>query len=498
MGAESSSAAVAPALDPSRTLSRARLCSGDVGGFDECEKEHLLRGGPVPDNPLLDESLERRWRDAGKVALKQHRGRGICGFCHDVLFNDFNTFVADVKLSNGRFYYEVHVVRLQGAVQFGVCSDGFEAAADHSGKGVGHDSFSFAVDGVRQLKWPGDAYGSKWADGQVIGFAIDIRKEGCGRMSVSVDGSFAAPDGLAFDAIPAAWLSPAFSASFGRFRINFGDSPFKHYPPDGFYLSVHQALCNSNAAAPLSAIFQTPFTLNYTDQLTGRRVPISLLANGNLLLPAELRMSIIRPLQLIRADAWFLEQRSPPGCKRRRQQPPFPLDFTSSEYYLLLPARFMFSIVAATCQRLATASANAQAIHRTRRWFECVIGKVTRGRVRKVQVRLLRRACSQISRALCAFTRSAAIAGYFSGILFRITAAASTLPQTHSCCLQAAAAARVAENRHPNLMYKYKLGNHEPSHSICYSAHHGDGVSVLCHLIADADCINKPLDSSYS
>ena len=43
----------------------------------------------------------------------------------------------------------------------------------------------------------------------------------------------------------------------------------------------------------------------------------------------------------------------------------------------------------------------------------------------------------------------------------------------HSC-VQAAAAARVAGGR-----------------NILFSAEEGDGVSVLCHLIADADAVNK-------
>ncbi len=42
------------------------------------------------------------------------------------------------------------------------------------------------------------------------------------------------------------------------------------------------------------------------------------------------------------------------------------------------------------------------------------------------------------------------------------------------CCVQAAAAARVAGGR-----------------SIWDSALYGDGVSVLCHVIADADAVNK-------
>ena len=185
-------------------------------------------------------------RDAGKVVLKQHRGSGKRDTDHTVQFEpSFNTFVGDVKLSNGRFYFEVQVLSLESVVQFGVCTDGFEARVDPGGEGVGDDSFSFAVDGVRQRKWPGEAFGSEWAVGQVIGFAVDMSQAGCASMSVSVDGSFDAPNGLAFHSLSAAWLSPAFSGSGGRFGINFGDKPFMHKPPDvnhslPWFVSVHR------------------------------------------------------------------------------------------------------------------------------------------------------------------------------------------------------------------------------------------------------------------
>ncbi len=76
----------------------------------------------------------------------------------------------------------------------------FEARADSDG--VGRDSFLFAVDGVNQQQLSGKShdFGSKWENGQVIGFAIDTSKEGGASMSVSVDDSFAAPNGLALTA----------------------------------------------------------------------------------------------------------------------------------------------------------------------------------------------------------------------------------------------------------------------------------------------------------
>ena len=141
-------------------------------------------------------------------------------------------------------FNELEVVDIDAAlVQFGVCSEGFEARENAGGEGAGDDAWSWAVDGIRQLKWhEGDecAHGSAWAVGDVIGFAVDMRTAGAAVMSVSVNGSFAAPNGPAFTAIDAPYLSPAFTGQGGRYRLNLGDRPFAHSPPnDGEFVSVH-------------------------------------------------------------------------------------------------------------------------------------------------------------------------------------------------------------------------------------------------------------------
>lgn len=91
------------------------------------------------------------------------------------------------------------------------------------------------------MKWHGgskSAYGCKWSVGDVIGLALDMRTAGAAAMSVSVNGSFAAPNGPAFTDMQAVHLSPAFSGD-GRYRVNFGERPFVHAPPDADYMSVH-------------------------------------------------------------------------------------------------------------------------------------------------------------------------------------------------------------------------------------------------------------------
>ncbi len=95
----------------------------------------------------------------------------------------------------------------------------------------------------RLLKWhEGNqgTHGSAWAVGDVIGFAVDMRTAGAAIVSVSVNGSFAAPNGPVFAAIGAPYLSPALSASGGSYRLNLGDRPFAHAPPGyAHYVSVH-------------------------------------------------------------------------------------------------------------------------------------------------------------------------------------------------------------------------------------------------------------------
>jgi hypothetical protein len=157
-------------------------------------------------------------------------------------FDDFNTFVADVKLCDGCFYFELGVVDTGSCQQFGFCSEGFHLAEQESA-GVGDDAHSWAVDGSRQLLWPGGKskpFGSKWSVGDVIGVALDMRSASSVVFSISVNGSFADPNGVAFGDISATYLSPAFSG-YGQFSVNFGDRPFAHAPPEGNYVSVHVA-----------------------------------------------------------------------------------------------------------------------------------------------------------------------------------------------------------------------------------------------------------------
>jgi hypothetical protein len=134
--------------------------------------------------------------------------------------------------------------------------------------------------------------------------------------------------------------------------------------------------------------------LAFPDHLTGRPVSLAVVVDGNLLSPAQLRAQIKRPLELMKASAWFFARQSP-DIKRRLEQPPPPLGYMLAEFSPCVPVRVMFGCVSTACRRLVTAPAGVHVFYRTTdfwQWEGSIMERVTRGRVRKVQVWLQRRA----------------------------------------------------------------------------------------------------------
>jgi len=186
-------------------------------------------------------------RDSGSVVIMRHRGGGHASPDYSLHFRDFSTFVADVKLSGGCFYFEVQVVEIVTCVQFGFCSGTFEPRKHSQGEGAGDDTSSWGVCGHRQEKWhagQNGEFGSRWCVNDVIGFALDMHNAGAASMMVSVNGSFATPNGVAFTAIDAPYLSPALSGN-GTCRVNFGERPFAHLPTGPEFISVHDHMRNA-------------------------------------------------------------------------------------------------------------------------------------------------------------------------------------------------------------------------------------------------------------
>ena len=174
---------------------------------------------------------------------------------------------------DAKVYYEITLVRLDAEpqLQLGFASAAFKREsclrALKVATGVGDDADSWAVDGVRQFKWhkgtKGSSKGSykaRWEEGDVIGLCADLR---LGQMLISVNGSFAAPNGLIFESgfplyassVPeadgeggaakeegrerdeaggAGVLFAAFSGVSGGVRYNLGHEPFAFKEPGGY------------------------------------------------------------------------------------------------------------------------------------------------------------------------------------------------------------------------------------------------------------------------
>jgi hypothetical protein len=135
--------------------------------------------------------------------------------------------------------------------------------------------------------------------------------------------------------------------------------------------------------------------LSYPEYLTGRLLFVS--PGGILPSPKELRAQVMDPLKLITCHMWFF-------AHHRRQLELPPLGCVVAECSPCGRVRLMLPCVAFACQRLATAPADLNMAHMSWSWAEMVTQRVTRGRVKKVQVLLQQRACCAMR---CAYRASA-------------------------------------------------------------------------------------------
>jgi hypothetical protein len=92
----------------------------------------------------------------------------------------------------------------------------------------------------------------------------------------------------------------------------------------------------------------------FTDHFTDKSVLVSLGADSHPMSPVQLRAQIKRPLQLVQAAARLFAWRRQ-GCQHYPDQPPPPPRHIIGEYSPVVPVRFMFGCVVATCERLVIA-----------------------------------------------------------------------------------------------------------------------------------------------
>jgi thiol-disulfide isomerase/thioredoxin len=138
-----------------------------------------------------------------------------------------------VGLTKGRWYYEVIVLTPgRGCVGWG----DLQYRGD-SGRGVGGDAHSWGYDGFTSTKRHGEGgeqWGTVWSAGDVVGCCADLD---AGILQFSCNGNFGDGGmGTAFGELGAGkCLTPAVSfESSLQFRVNFGDSPFRNAPPEGY------------------------------------------------------------------------------------------------------------------------------------------------------------------------------------------------------------------------------------------------------------------------
>lgn len=164
---------------------------------------------------------------------------------------------------------------------------------------------------------------------------------------------------------------------------------------------------------------------SFIDHLTGMRVSLSFCGDSRRLLlsPAELRAHIKRPLELIKAAVYYFALRSP-VLKCFLQKPMPSLGFIFAECSPRVHMRIMFGCSTFMCQRLATAPSDMQAVCNTMWcWTECMMERVIRGLVNRVQVWLQPHLLScvlPVFARVVSLKRAAANSGRCSGLLLRI------------------------------------------------------------------------------
>ena len=149
-----------------------------------------------------------------------------------VCFVEFSSARCNLACPPGRrAFYELEILTVCSAYQFGFCQMDWTPVNLCDGKGVGDDNQSWGIDGARRLKWHnGKApYEMSWYRGDVVGLACDLVRN---EVWVAVNGSWAAPNGKVFALKSGlSGLHPAFTSISGAVQYNFGERAFRYGPP---------------------------------------------------------------------------------------------------------------------------------------------------------------------------------------------------------------------------------------------------------------------------
>ncbi len=172
--------------------------------------------------------------------------------------------------------------------------------------------------------------------------------------------------------------------------------------------------------------------LVFPDHLTGRLVIVG--PGGILPSPKELRAQIKSSLEFIKRQKCFF-------AHHRRQPALPPLGCVVAECSPCGQVRLMLPCVAFACQRLATAPADTHMAFMSWSWAAWMMERVTRGRVKKVQVVLQRRACCAVR---CACRAIACVRCVFDACCRKRLLVLRCVAEHRSGCMKRAAAFIVA------------------------------------------------------
>ena len=136
-------------------------------------------------------------------------------------------------------YYELELLDRDNLYpQYGFAAAAFARVLGASDTKVGDDALSWAVDGENKYTKHNNKkgeYACKWKTGDVVGLACDLESM---QLHVSVNGSFAAPNGVVFALDPDTvrdGLFAAFTGRIGKLRYNLGAASFTHAAPSADY-----------------------------------------------------------------------------------------------------------------------------------------------------------------------------------------------------------------------------------------------------------------------
>lgn len=175
-------------------------------------------------------------RAAGDVVVHRLIGTPTCiehqHAAKTLKFNNFATAGAPEALAtSGVVYYEIQILKQDGIPQVGFSlEDGTEMSDERCGEGCGDSASSWAVDGVRQVKWhDGDsAWKCQWAVDDVIGLSANID---LGKIAVSKNGKWTGDAcGVVFsdDKIKSG-VFPCLTA--GGYELRYAFKDFKYAAP---------------------------------------------------------------------------------------------------------------------------------------------------------------------------------------------------------------------------------------------------------------------------